>query len=425
MDQSALLAQLQAQLPDFWTKQIEGLPTLLNAYSYVYGSALQKWQMIANELSPFTTDPYLTDFYKVIDLKQTIIPSDPSMNGDGNFYYELPLGTFLIDTLSRDLTFNNSLTFNILLDTVLNKTLLQIPVTQLTSTDRYLYIRQYLIDNGNMLNTWGSLFPGIKPFINTDLDFYTNITSYTQQINSDQYQQYLLNIKAQICAFIRCATLGGTIDSLESIFSIAYDQPYVTQDGFIVNFDEWNTWIESNGEITQYSIGPKPKFQQPNASISAYEAIGVCPVDIYSYVMNPARFIQVLLANQSANLFDLLTLAPNELPTALYFDMPHLTFDPNNSDITFDFGILLNNQVKAPSYSYGLSSLYYHYYDFSSWTNPGLSPTVYLFFKNLIICEISPVTSYANPSLSWINSILEYFRPLHVKYLSFIQSTGS
>ena len=127
MDISALLAQLQAQLPDFWSQKLEeqnGMSTLLTAYSYVYGSAFQKWQTLENELSPFTTDAWLTDFYKVIDLHKTIIPSDPSFNGNGNFYYLLPKGTFNIDSLSRDLTFTNNLNYNIVNDIPLQQTLL-------------------------------------------------------------------------------------------------------------------------------------------------------------------------------------------------------------------------------------------------------------------------------------------------------------
>ena len=427
MDISALLAQLQAQLPDFWSQKLEeqnGMSTLLTAYSYVYGSAFQKWQTLENELSPFTTDAWLTDFYKVIDLHKTIIPSDPSFNGNGNFYYLLPKGTFNIDSLSRDLTFTNNLNYNIVNDIPLQQTLLEIPASQLTSQDHYLYIQEYDIDNDNMLKTWGALFPGILPYVNPHIHIYDSTTFYSQYINSANYKIYLLNIKAQIMAFIRCATLGGTLDSIESLFSIAMNQPYVTQDGIIVNFDNANTWIESNGVITQYTIPPKQKFKQPNQPISAYEAIGECPALFYTWQSNPARFTQQLLCSDGNNLFSLLTLLNNESPNALYFDMPHLVWDESSDTLTFDFGVM-----SKPSNAFNVSMDYITpaqglLNDFTAWTNPTLNPTIYEMLKNVIIAEIPDDSHVIGVSITWASTVLEYFRALHSKYLTISISLG-
>jgi hypothetical protein len=267
-----------------------------------------------------------------------------------------------------------------------------------------------------MVNTWGALFKGIIPYNNPNFTIYNTQTIYSQYINSANYLAYLNNLKAQIMAFTRCALLGGTIDAMESLFSIAMNQPYVTTDGIVINFDSGHTWIESNGIITEYAIGPKTKFKQPNTPIQAYEAIGECPVRFYSWQTDPARFTQQLLCNNAANLYLLLSLLADESPTALYFDMPRLKFDDISGTITFDFGIMPkpgNAFTSSPNYVPPTSSLVN---DFTAWANATLSPTIYEMLKNVTIAEIPDATNTIGVDIAWASSILEFFRPLHSKY---------
>ena len=405
MDQ---LLKLQSQLPEFWSNQLEeesAMQSLLLAYSYVYGSAKTKWQTIKNELSPFTTDAYKTDYYKVIDLRQTITPTNPV---NGALYFELPLNTFQIDIISKSINFTTPLPFGIIYDTVLKKTLLEMQAALFIPTDRYLYIRKIDIDNGNVVNTYGALFLDIHPYENPSFNLISS-----GYINSSNYEQYLQNKKAQIINFIRCAINGGTVDSLESLFSVALNLPYAEADGIIVDFNNTTTYIDYNGTTKAYLIKPKLKFQQRNKVIQAYEAIGECPVKFYSWSSNPARFVQTLLCNNGQNLFKLLSLQPNETPTSLYYDMPHLVYDPNTDNIYFDFGIMTKPSNAFDSTPNYLPPWTNEIYNFVSWNNPTLHPLIYTVFKNVIICEYS--NSLIN--YNWLTSILEFFRPLHCKYL--------
>jgi hypothetical protein len=423
------LLQLQQQLPDFWSKQLEEssfLQTLMLAYSYPYGSALQKWQTVANLTSPYTADPYLTDYYKVIDIRNAITPSDPQLSTGDNpsLYFELPLNTINIDTFCRDLTFTNSLPYYIYYDILLNKTLLAVIASNFLSTDRYFYIRQYDVDNGNMAKTWGALFPGIQPYFDSSLfNITSTINSFGFIINSDIYIQYLLNVKAQIINLIRCANSQGSIDALESLISVALNNPYVTADGTIVSFDSGNTWIEINGSVVQFTVPPKPKFSQQNQPIKAYEAPGICPIEFKSWCTDPNIFTQGLLQNYASELFTLLTLETNEVPIALYYDKAGLNLDPTYNPYTFDFGILINQEQFNPSTTYGDIQYGATYSGFEDWSNPGLDPTVYEFFKNvmLALAPSSMLPDYGTPSPSmgytWLMNVLEYFRPLHCKYV--------
>lgn len=410
------LQELQGKLPDFWTQQLgEGsfVQTLFLAYAYPYGSALQKWQTVANSTSPYTTEPYLTDYYKVIDYRNTVTPTDPALRSSGNFYFELPLNTFYIDKLSRTLEFYSSLTFAIYYDNTLKKTLLEVSSTQFISSDRYFYIREYHVDNGSMAKTWGALFPGLSVHLNTDIFPITTIhNSYGSYINSDVYAQYLLNVKAQIISFIKCANSQGSIDALESLISIVANEPYVTSDGIIVSYDSNNTWIEIDGSIVQFTVPPKLKFQRQNQPIKAYEAPGVCPVSFYSWCTNPNRFTQVLLQNNASKLFSLLSLKTNEIPLALYYDKDAVQLDSTINPYTFDFGTLVGQQVISPSVNY--STIENGSYDgFQNWSSPGISSTAYQFFKNVIVAE----TTNATINVDWLNNVLEYYRPLHCKYI--------
>ena len=420
MDQDIVssLIQLQGQLPDFWSKQLEestAVQTLIAGYSYVYGAALQKWQMIQNQLTPFTTDAYEVNFYKVINVRQTVTPSDPALNGNGNFYYKLPTGTFQIDSLSRDLTFTNNIEFNILYDKVLKQTLLEISALSLTYLDNFLYIRQYNVDNGNMVNTWGALFLAIQPYKNSVFVIYDSETQYSQYINAIQYELYLQNIKAQIINFIKCATMGSTVDALESLISVAMNKPYALSDGIVIDFTDHSTFIDCNGTIIELPIAPKAKFQIRNTPILAYEAPGECPVKFYSWSTNPARFTQALLCQYSDKLYTLLDLADGELPTSLRYDMPGVAFDPSAN-----FGISrkpLDAYTSDPDYN---TTQFNEVHDFTTWTNPSLSSTVYQLFKNVIICEIASSDINININEQWINNVLEYFRPLNCKYLNIV-----
>ena len=427
MDQAALLAQLQAQLPDFWSKKINGLPTLLSAYSFVYGSALQKWKMIQNELSPFTTDPFFSDFYKVIDLRKTEDMTYYGLQNDENFFYALPDGTFNIDVLSRDIYFTTSINYNIFMNTNTKKSFLQISPSDLVSNDHYLYIRKYDIDNDNMIKTWGSLFPGLMPYKGTNYpnspnDTYLNNLEPTSNNNSNDYYNYLLNIKAQICAFIRCATLGGSLDALENIFAIVLGQQYVTENGKILAFDNNTTTIEfDNGTIETYNVPPKAKFQQQNAKITPYECIPEPFVRLYDYNTKPSTFIQFLLANNAIPLFDLLTLKDNEIPRSLYFDMPHIEFDNN---LTFDFGVTPKpSDAEDVSTSYSVprsNSSDVHLY--TDWNTPEFSLEICQLFKNVVIAEILGSSSKRE---DFFYNVLEYFRPLHCKYyLTWMTANG-
>ena len=447
------LQQLQSQLPDFWTKRLDEatfVQTLMLAYSYVYGSANQKTQTMMNLSSPYTVDAYVTDYYKVIDIRQAVTPTDPTLQSSGNLYFVLPLGTFNIDTLSRDLTFSSSLSYQLYYDATLKQTLLEVAASQFTSTDRYFYIREYDVDNDNVVGTWGSLFPGIKPFgyieyaaksisellapngsfannkwgvLLTNLFLPYSISSeniYGRYINSSAYEQYILNIKAQVINMIKCANGSGTIDALESLISVAMNQPFVTSDGIIVDFNDSTIWIETEGAIIEFNGQPKPKFRQQNQHIFAYEAPCVCPVNFYSWATNPARFTQALLEDTCWRLFNLLALEPNESPVCLRFDQEGLSFDKSGNPYSFDFGLLAANKNLSCSPNY--PSLPYDIVnDFTAWTNETLDPTVYEFFRNVIVCEYDPSVI----DREWLSSILEYFRPLHCKYLMFeVSYTG-
>ena len=428
MDQ---LLQLQSQFPEFWTKQLleaTGLQDLLLAYSYVYGDAIQKWQEVKNELSPFTTDPYSTEFYKIINLRKPITSSSPNpINLGGidytNSLYELPDNTFFIESVSKSIEFITYIDNCVIIyDQGLQKTLVGLDPAQFNLTDEFLYIKKIYRDNKNMINTYGSLFD-IKPYINTDDPLYEYEDQYIQQYNIFNYQKMLLSTKAQIINMIRCATHGGTVDSLESLISVAMNNPYVTEDGIVVSYDNNNTWIDTNGIITKYPITPKLRFQIPNAPIYAYEAIGECPVNIYSYSINPARFTQALLCEQAQILFQLLTLNDNEEDNTLYFDQPNVNFDAVKGINFYDFGGMQkqnNAQDVYPNYQNPRKSQYDYFTDVTFTT---LNPRIYELFKNVLIAETPNNDNWYNgPGSSfvdevWLNSILEYFRPLHSKYV--------
>ena len=432
LTQSQLL-QMQNQLPDFWYKQLQEntfIQTLMLSYSYVYGSALQKWQMVQNMASPLTTDAYYTDFYKVIDCHKTVQPSDPSKVNNGCVYFPLPNGMFRVHKLSfQILDFDTisqvfeSLLFCIYYDKIKKQTLLEVPLSQVLGHD-FLYMYKYDIDNDNMTNTWGGLFLGIRPLnyqafndptIRTnDFGIYWAEDNYGRYIIEGAYGTYMNNIQAQIINFMRCANTSGTIDALESLISIAMNKVYMTTNGTVVNFDSENIWIEANETITQYYVAPKPKFQQANQPIMAFEAPGICPVKFYSWSTDPARFTQALLQNSAANLYNLLSLKSQEEPHALYFDEPDLTFDPADTGYTFDFGVLSSEQSTAITnpITTVLPTLLTPA-NFTEWSNSTLNAGIFEMFKNVIIYEYDP----SKISATWLASILEYFRPLHCKYL--------
>lgn len=426
------LQQLQGQFPEFWSKQLSettSLQSLLLAYSYVYGDALQKWQMIKNELSPFTIDAYKTEYYKIIDTKKTSEPSeyiDPT-----SFYYELPLGTFAIDIVSTNIEFNNSLDHHIVYDKVQLKTFIGIPAVQLLPTNRYLYLRKVDIDNDNVVNTYGALFLDIRPYFNLDIFAIYSEELYCDVINSEEYRDYLNNKKAQIINFIRCANEGSTLDSLEHIISVALDDPYILKDGIILDYDSNNTYVQyDDGTKASFQIPPKARFKQQGTRILAYEAIGECQVKMYSWHTDPARFTQALLCNNAELLFECLDLLPNEEPTALFFDMPNLVFDSSEGLNFFDFGIMdkpYNAYETNRDYSNPSQGLEHTYID---WTTPTLDNRIYQVLKNIIIVEIATEGGGAAepgdppPYTTWVKNILEYFRPLNSKYVYLDTNNG-
>jgi hypothetical protein len=426
MDQ---LLQLQSQFPEFWSKTLSegtGLQSLLLAYSYVYGDALQKWQEIKNELSPFTIDPWHTEYYKVIDLQRNrITPSDPTLTDPNYAYYEVPLNSFYALNISKSIDFVNTIgAYYFYYDKVLNKSFLQIQVIDLDPQDKYLYIKELWIDNQNVVKTYGSLFNLSVYYSSNDWYLRQNETSYGYQIpDGMMYAEYLKNVKAQIVNMIRCSVMGGTVDALESLISIAMKNPYVEKDGTIISWDNWNTWIEfADGNIVNYPYQPRTKFQQQNAKILAYEAITECPVMLYSYVTNPARFAQALLCEWSVILFQLLYLQGDEVPNALYYDMANIFFD-SSSLISFDFGIMPQTNTSEEVYPNYDNPVNNEFNSFTEWSSSTLHPLVYQFFKNVMIAETpNNNNNYNGPGAStidevWLNSILEYFRPLHSKYV--------
>jgi hypothetical protein len=128
---------------------------------------------------------------------------------------------------------------------------------------------------------------------------------------------------------------------------------------------------------------------------------------------DPARFTQTLLWRNGQYLFSLLTLSTNEFPQALYYDKNGLYLDPDSGTYSFDFGIMTSDQVTAPSESYFGPSMA-PVNNFSGWTNTGLSNTVYQFFKNVLIAECNTGVIDAD----WLANILEFYRPLHCKYIT-------
>lgn len=427
MDQ---LLQLQSQFPEFWSKTLTeetSLQSLLLAYSYVYGNALQQWKEAKNELSPFTTDAYHTEYYKVIDIKKFSKISAPTsmLYGINYVFYELPLNTFAIDTVSTDISFLNSIGSKIIYDKILNKTFLALTEIDVNAlTGRYLYIRELKIDTKTMINTYGSLFNNFKPLLDGNFTtLYFGETEWWQDIDGPSYALYLENIKAQIINMIRCAVMGGTVDALESLISVAMNNPYVTEDGIIVNFDANKTWIEfANGTIQRYDYPPKKRFQQLNTKILAYEAITECPVKIYSYSTNPNRFAQALLCEWAVILFQLLSLQDTETPQTLYFDEPDLVMD-GTTNTFFDFGIKAHNQNSEdvnPNYDNPVITFVDDFTNFSAAT---LHPRIYEFFRNVMIAETpnnnANYQGAGSTSIdeTWLKSVLEYFRPLHSKYV--------
>jgi hypothetical protein len=432
MDQ---LLQLQSQFPEFWSKTLSegtGLQSLLLAYSYVYGDALQKWQEVKNELSPFTIDPWHTEYYKIIDLQRNrITPSDPELTDPNYAYYEVPLNSFYALNISKSIDFVNTIRdYNFYYDKILNKSLLQIQVIDLDPQDKYLYIKELWIDNQNVVKTYGSLFNLPVYYNPDDWEIRQDETMYGYQITDGMmYAKYLKNVKAQIINMIRCSVMGGTVDALESLISVAAGNPYVEKDGTIISWDNWNTWIEfTDGNIVKYSCKPKKRFQQQNAKILAYEAITECPVMLYSYVTNPARFAQALLCEWSDILFQLLRLQNGEVPNALYYDMANIFFD-SSSLISFDFGVTpkaYNSEEVYPNYE---NPTQIELHSFTEWSSSTLHPLIYQFFKNVMIAEIPNYNNYRPETPNnyynnygaidevWLKLILEYFRPLHSKYV--------
>ena len=424
------LESLTSRFPSFWSDKLQeetAFKTLLKAYSYVYGSAIQKMNEVKNESSPITINAFSTEYYKVINLRETFTPSYSI--GDNMLYYEVLYGLLDIERLSNDISFTKSISFEIFFDAKLDKYFIAIPATEISPSDSFLYISKCIVDNKNVVNTYGSLFPGLKPFE----VFMKNNVEIIERVDPAERIAVLINQKAQIVNFIRCATNGGSLEYLKDIISVALKASFLEEESVVIGFDQDSNmgYIKFRDQIIS-TQNLKKRLRKVGSIIAPYEPYEECPIQFFSWIDDPAKFTQAILAHTDWDdlLLVLTMLQPGEKPATIKFDK----FQKFDNNLSYDFGnkaltkeLFQRLDRSSPYIEIPHPNIVKDIHDFSQWEFETFHPRVYEMFKNVVIYYGAPpphqgLVNNNNEMMmavfySWLQyNLLDYFRPLHMKY---------
>ena len=431
------LNQLREQFPDFWFKAVEEpgfIESLLDVYAIPYAYVSGKLAQIQNSYSIRNIDYFVYDYYFAVDCKDaSYTPSSPIVGYSQCF--EIEHSTFHLENLSYDSFFTrNVLDYKILYDKVNEKYFLAIADSEwnLNRPSVLFAEKAYKSNKSYPFRHFFEFAP-----IEYKFNQWTEIAPYIF-IVPENYDE-LERIRAQYGNMMYASVNGGSPESLESLFGVAFGKTYAKDDGTIVDYDETSVYVNHSGVVTKYSIGSlRNKFKVAGAKVRLYECFEESPIRFVTWNSNPTRFTQILIGNRSQLLSSLIGLKDGEKEGDL------VIADDNVHDIQFDMGGKLPETVESRAYlrSRGYSedeiAKYFSVielrtgnstsqpYDvkiplfredvfgyFNDWFDIRYGKYPYAFLKNIIIWETELTSEYYD----WILSVLANYKPLAMKFV--------
>ena len=476
---SGVTARLNSFFPEFWTKTLEEasfVEKLLEIYGMWYASAIAQTSQIENSLSIKTVNSYAYDYYFTVDCSNTnrYTPSE-SIDGFVNTF-ELPYGVFYLEALSYDSYFTKPVKYQILFDKVNRKYFIALDDTDYLQQPT-LFAR--VVHSNNVQYPFQHFFDVLPIEYNGFV--WPTLVGTENILRVPMDYAGLLRTKAQYTNMMFALTNGGTYDALDSLFGVAFGKDFATASGYVVDFNDLgDVWIDHSGFVSHYHFAGKlkSKFKLKGALVRAYECLEYSEVEMFSWATNPAKFAQTLIGDRAKVMRSLIGLGAKEKENSLVFNDTSLSYD-SDYRVRYDMGghswkdkigggkargryyggneTLLTSDwqhrneylyseldyscaYKGPwSYSWappqavntpsqriwnGLfepftvnfaekgDSMVLHRYDY--WTDIRFDSNVqYEVFKNVVIWQTS-IRSEWHP---WIASVLDFFRPLHLKYV--------
>ena len=476
MSQQAVMTQLRSYFPEFWTKTLQEttfIDKLLDIYSMWYASAYAQISQVENAFSIKKIDSYAYDYYFTVDCTDNnrFVPTERVRYHKNTF--KLPSGVFYLEALSYDSYFSRSVKdYLILYDQKQNQYFVALSDTDYQQ-EKTLFAR---VVHSSDISYPFKYFFNFQPIIFNKTE-WSLVGGTTVIYQVPLMYEELDYIKAQYTNMMYTLTNGGTYDALDSLFGVAFRRVYSKLDGTILDFDTINVWIDHSGLVVHYVVESlKPKFQVVGAPVRQYECLEPSDIELLSWQVNPAKFAQVLIGDHAKVLRSLVGLQSNEKENSLVVNNGAASWDFNTN---YDLGghlwkdqighgldrgrkyganepILTSDWKRRTEFYY--SDLDYwdafqgprsyiwqpdqakntpnqrfwkehfepfivsfgekgekmvlHRYDY--WTDIRFDSNVpYEMFKNVIVWQTQLRTEWHG----WIQRVLNFFRPLHLKYV--------
>jgi len=475
-----LTSRLRQYFPEFWTKTLEEdsfVEKLIEIYAMWYASAIAQTTQIENSLSIKNVDYYAYDYYFTVDCSDSnrFSPTE-SIVGFSNTF-KLPYGTFYLEALSYDSYFVRTVKYQILFDKMQNQYFIALDDDNYAQ-EATLFAR--VIHSSNISYPFQHFFK-FRPLMYNRFKWPV-VQETTAIFRVPMNYKDLEYIKAQYTNMMLALTNGGTYDALDSLFGVAFGKVYAASDGIVVDYNNLNDiWIDHNGFVSHYSLPSKvkSKFLTKGTFVRAYESLEYSDVELLSWMNNPAKFAQILIGDHAKIMRSLVGLQANEKENSLVFNDRSISFD-SSYRVKYDMGghswkdtighgldrgryhggnepLLTSdwqhrNETRYSNLDHSSAyqgprsywwapdqaintpnqrmwnelfqpftvnfpekgdNLVLHRYDY--WTDIRFDSNVqYEAFKNIVIWQ-TPLRSEWHP---WIVNVLEFFKPLHLKYIA-------
>lgn len=475
---TTLVSRLRDYFPEFWTKTLQEtafIDKLMEVYAMWHSSAYAQTVQIENSLSIKHIDSFAYDYYSSIDCtdQNRFVPTNKVPNHKNTF--KIPKGVFNYEALSYDSYFTRVVKdYMILYDQQQNQYFIALSDFDYNQEPTLFAKVVHSSDISYPFKYFFSFSPILYKREEWKIVPGTNVIYEVPLLYKE-----LEYIKAQYTNMMFVLTNGGTYDALDSLFGVAFRQPYSKLDGIVVDYIDTDVWLDHDGFVAHYPVTAlKNKFKQIGAGVRQYECLEPSNIELLSWQINPAKFAQNLIGDHAKILRSLIGLLPHEKENSLVFNDNKLTWDMDFR-IRYDMG----GQLWKDKIGYGLdrgrkyganeplltsdwkrrNEFYYseldywdafqgprsyiwqskqainsprqrywaehfepfivlfpekgenlvlHRYDY--WVDIRFDTNVpYEMFKNVIVWQ-TPIRSEWH---RWIQIVLDFYRPLHLKYV--------
>ena len=462
------IRQLVSNFPEFWTKTLDET-TLLNKlfkiYSMSYVSAQSRLDQLYKSFSIKTIVPYKYDYYPLISCldENRFVPT--TMVTSYTNCFKIPFGIFNYETLAYDSDFISPVSdYRILYDNIKREFFLAIGDAEFEkNVPKHLFAKSY---KSTQVEYPFARFYTFQPLMYKSPD-WTQLNATTFVVPSMLSE--LEYIKAQYTNMMFLSVNGPTYDAYDSLFAVVFRKKYSKFDGEVLDFNDTNVWIKHPNDIAHYQVSKlKNKFKAKGSIVRQFEALEPAPVELYAWHSNPAKFTQTIISNHGYFLRKITELYPGEKENSLVYN-DTLNYD-QSCHIYYDMGgyLLLNDIAgyginngrfygggafllqchwrhrnewwyKNKEYPQAIANndfypggrgwtshfqpfrfntpemgdnLVTHYYKF--WHDARFPNYFYEALRYFVVWQ----TNIASEYHSWIEKVLAFYKPLHVKYIA-------